>query len=87
MDIDSGTPIIPENKLELEVDCFLNVEECLEIAFANDPDYLNELISLKEAELSLISARNNFLWEFRFSAGANADATGGPFASSLTAIS
>ncbi len=62
LDIDRHTLIEPTESIQVEpVD--LHVETLLPIVLKNNPDYLQALLSHKNAQTNLLSAKNNKLWE------------------------
>lgn len=77
LNMDTSLNIVPDNIfiVDLNPEDLPTVEELVAIAWLNDPDYLNQLISLRQAELTYILARNGVLWQFDFNAGITAGAT------------
>lgn len=81
MNVDTATLMLPDVHLDVDLKYLPTVEECLEIAYQNQPDYLLTLLRVRSAELQLMEAKNNLLWDLRFTAGVSASGSTG--ASSL----
>ena len=66
LDIDPNSELIPteipEGSLIPSEDNFA-IEELLKLAFANDPDYLTNLLNIDIAELRLLLAKDNSRWD------------------------
>jgi len=77
LNMDTSLNIVPDNIFVLDIDPkdLPTVEELMPIAYLNAPDYLNQLIALRKAELSYIQARNNCLWQLDFNSGITAGAS------------
>lgn len=75
--MDTGTNLVPEDLfvLDIEPQDLPTIEELLTITFLNNPTYLNELISFRNAELDYMVARNDTLWQLDFNAGISASAS------------
>lgn len=78
MDVDTSIPLIPDMDLDVKVAYLPTVEECLEIAFANSPQYLGQLLNVRTAELGLMQAKNNLLWNLNFTSSITASSSSGP---------
>lgn len=77
LNMDTSLNLVPDNIFIVDIDPkdLPTVEELLAIAYLNDPGYLNQLISLRQSELTYILARNDLLWQLDFNAGITAGAT------------
>lgn len=77
LNMDTSLNIVPDNIFVLDIDPkdLPTIEELMPIAYLNAPDYLNQLIALRNAELSYYQARNNALWQLDFRTGIIAGAT------------
>ncbi|MEK8020535.1 MAG: TolC family protein [Candidatus Parabeggiatoa sp.] len=62
LDINRHTLIEPIELIQVEP-INLNIETLLQIVFENQPDYLQALLSHKNAQTKLLLAKNNKLWE------------------------
>lgn len=71
LNMDTSLNIVPDKlaDTDLEPEDLPSIEQLTAIAFLNNPDYLSQLISLRQAELNYIVARNNVLWDLTFNAG------------------
>lgn len=74
LNMDTSTNLVPEDLfvLDLEPEDMPTIEELMTITFLNNPDYLNQLISFRNAELDYQIARNNTLWQMDLTAGISA---------------
>jgi len=61
LDIDKRTMIVPIEEVKIE-SLTPDLDECLEIAYRNRPDYLNSLLTRDTYEINLVVAKNNRLW-------------------------
>lgn len=77
LNMDTSLNIVPDNifVLDIDPDDLPTIEELVAIAYLNAPDYLNQLISLRLAELAYYIARNSALWQLDFNAGISAGVT------------
>lgn len=71
INMDTSTNLVPEDLtiIEMEPEDLPKIEELMTIAFLHNANYLNQLISLRQAELTYIQARNNTLWDLSLTAG------------------
>jgi outer membrane protein TolC len=74
MDVDKNTRIIPEESMEVEPIPY-DLTQAKKIAFENRPDYLSALLARESAQISLMLAKNNRLWDLSLSAGYGQDFT------------
>ncbi|PWU04071.1 MAG: hypothetical protein C5B43_05125 [Verrucomicrobia bacterium] len=77
LNMDTGTNLVPHDLyvLDIEPEDMPKIEELLAIAFINNPTYLNELISFRNAELDYMKARNDVLWDLTFNTGISTSVT------------
>lgn len=78
MNVDTNFPVVPVEELNDIIDpsSLPSLEQALEIAFANEPSYLQSLISLRNTELSLLAAKNNLLWNLNLTGSVGSNSTG-----------
>jgi len=65
LDLDRNTRIRPIEETDLSA-VHPDLENCLKMAFKNRADYLNAVMDLKKAEISVILARDNMKWNLDF---------------------
>ena len=70
LDIDKQTRIDLVEEAEM-TPLHPNLEECIAIALNNRPDYLQNLMSLRIAEINREVTKNNRLWDLSLNAGAS----------------
>ncbi|OAI51107.1 hypothetical protein AYO37_00065 [Opitutia bacterium SCGC AG-212-L18] len=77
LNMDLSLNIVPADLVvpEIEPKDLPTIGELVAIAYLNSPDYLNQLISLRQAEMAYIVARNDCLWDLSFNAGITSSAT------------
>lgn len=71
MNMDTNLKILPAGitLVELETENLPALEEILGLAYVNDPEYLTQLISYRQAELAYLKAKDDLLWDLNFNAG------------------
>ena len=74
LDIDKDTMIIPSGTMKLK---FIKPDpvDCMAVALKARPDYLQRHLNLKIAELNLIAAENNYLWDVSLEGAYGIEAT------------
>ncbi len=62
LDIDKYTQIIPTETIQI-IKVEPNLKNCTDLAFENQPNYLQALLNIKNLEINLVVAQNNRLWD------------------------
>lgn len=77
LNMDTATNLVPQDLyvLDIEPQELPTIEELLAITFLNNPTYLNQLISFRQAELDYMLVRNDMLWQLDLNAGIQSSVT------------
>ena len=78
LDIDARTQIRPTDSITIDP-VVPDVEQSIKVAYEHRPDWLQSLLAVEVAELDLILAENNRLWDLSASVGATFDNTSDSF--------